>query len=113
MIIAIAASFFFHLFWISIIKVVIVPEKVARIKFSKVSVFSPALGTSAFEVRMEPKARSFLEKGSWRYVEEVAQDVPARQEPGFVKDYYILSRRSAADAVQVKKIVPTPFFGEE
>ena len=61
-ILAIFLSFLWHIFWLSIIKVVVIPNRTEPVKFSKVSFLGPILERSAIELRVEPKDRSFLEK---------------------------------------------------
>ena len=62
LIIAIMISLAWHLLWIAAIKIVIAPDQPAYVKFSKVSFLGPASVSGNAELRLEPKARSFLER---------------------------------------------------
>lgn len=75
LILAIAASFVWHVLWLSVIKVVAAPNSAQTVKFSKISFLGPILAKGSLEVRSEPQLRSILEK---RYLSEVGQ-LPRRQ----------------------------------
>lgn len=55
-------SLFWHLFWLSAIKIVTVPGATQPVKFSKVSFLGPILEHGAIELGLKPQDRSFLEK---------------------------------------------------
>jgi len=93
---AILLSVAWHIFWLSIITVVVTPKESKAIKFPKVSFLGPILEKGALEVRLALRERSFLEK---RYLAEV-QDMAAGQEVELKdlatkedsrKDFYVLS----------------------
>jgi type II secretory pathway component PulC len=93
---AIILSIMWHIFWLSIITVVVTPKESRPIKFPKVSFLGPILEKGALEVRLALRERSFLEK---RYLAKV-QDMAAGQEMELKdlatkedsrKDFYVLS----------------------
>lgn len=61
-ILAITISAAVHIFWLSVIKVVVMPSRMEPIKFSKVSFLGPILERGSMEVRVQPKSLSYLEK---------------------------------------------------
>ncbi len=67
---AVIISFAWHIFWLSAVKIVVVPGKAGHVKFSKVSFLGPLLERGGMEVRVEPLERSFLEKRYRRRIEE-------------------------------------------
>lgn len=78
-IIAIIFSVVWHIFWLSIVTVVITPEAKAPVRFSRVSFLGPLLGRGVIEARLMPKERSFLEE---RYLESVEGMFTANQNVG-------------------------------
>ena len=70
LILAVSISVGLHIFWLSVVKVVVKPPKAQTIKFSKVSFIGPVLDRGMFEVRIEPRERDFLEK---RYMQDVSR----------------------------------------
>ncbi len=75
LIMAIGLSLILHCFWLSVVKVIVAPENTRAVKFSKVSFLGPILTRMATEVRVSPRARSFLED---RY-NTIAQNTTKRQ----------------------------------
>lgn len=59
---AILISVAWHIFWLSMITVVVTPKETGQVKFSKVSFLGPILERGALEVRIKPRERSLLEK---------------------------------------------------
>lgn len=59
---AMLISLFWHLFWLSAVKIVTAPGATKPIKFSKVSFLGPILERGAIELGLKPHDRSFLEK---------------------------------------------------
>lgn len=70
--IAVMLSLIWHLFWISAIKVVVMPNRTEPVRFSKVSFLGPILTKVTMDVRAEPRKQSFLEK---RYLDCVDNSV--------------------------------------
>lgn len=58
---AILASVLWHVFWLSMITVVVVPNRIEPIKFSKVSFLGPILERTPMELGIKPVERSSLE----------------------------------------------------
>lgn len=77
---SILLSLALHIFWLSAITVV-APKSAGPVKFSKVSFLGPILMRGAIDLRMEPRARSFLEE---RY-------------------FNIFNKRTAVRSVQMKE----------
>lgn len=77
LIIAIAASLAWHLFWLSAVKIVSGPAPESPVKFSKVAFLGPILTGAAMEVRASPASRGLLERryrnaaGKTFYAEEM------------------------------------------
>lgn len=69
LIIAISVSFIWHIFWLSAVKVVIVPNKIEPVRFSKVSFLGPILSRGIIEAKAVQE-RSILEK---RYLYAIAK----------------------------------------
>jgi hypothetical protein len=59
---AILFSLFWHLFWLSAIKVVAAPVKTLQVRPSKVLFLGPILAKVGLEVRAQPASISFLER---------------------------------------------------
>lgn len=59
---AIMISIAWHIFWISMVNVVVTSEETNPIKFSKVSFLGPILERGVLELKIRPRERSFLEK---------------------------------------------------
>ena len=78
--IAILVSLGWHLFWLSAVKVVSVPAGTGKAKFSKVSFLGPILTKVSMEVRVQPAARSFLEKRFISAVEMACAEAARRRE---------------------------------
>lgn len=57
---ALLLSAAWHIFWLSSVKVVMVPEKSEVVRFSKVLSLGPILEKGALEVRMDVGQRPFL-----------------------------------------------------
>ena len=62
LLLAIAVSLGWHLFWLSAVKIVSAPGRTEPVKFSKVSFLGPLLTRVGMEVRVQPAARSLLER---------------------------------------------------
>jgi hypothetical protein len=62
LILAIALSFVWHIFWLFSVKIVSAPIRQDAVKFSKVSFLGPILSSISMEVRAAPASRSFLER---------------------------------------------------
>ncbi|MFA6320840.1 MAG: hypothetical protein WCY36_03175 [Candidatus Omnitrophota bacterium] len=60
--IAIIASFLWHIFCLSAVKIVSRADSVQPVKFSKVSFLGPFLGKGGMDLQVRPKERAFLEK---------------------------------------------------
>ena len=95
-VIALSLSVVWHIFWLSSVKVIVMPEKAGAVKFSKVSFLGPILEKGALEVRMDLGQHSFLEKRCIEMVERYASDnerltrrKPVKAARG--KDFYGLS----------------------
>lgn len=112
--IAIAISGITHLFWMSVISVVIVPEHVKVSRFSRVSFLSPTISTRVIEVRMRGPERSFLEKRFSDHLERIRPKPSARSENEFLNDYFIVKETRMTqiliDSIAGEKSVPPPGF---
>jgi hypothetical protein len=73
-IIALFASFLWHLLWISTVKIVSNPVNAHAVKFSKVSFLGPLLGGGTMELQARPKERSFLEKRYFAQAKRFARE---------------------------------------
>jgi hypothetical protein len=62
LILAIAVSLVWHLFWLSTVKIVSGPVRREAVKFSKVSFLGPILSGISMDLRAAPASRSFLER---------------------------------------------------
>ena len=62
---AILLSLVWHIFWLSAINIVVMPNRTKAVKFSRVSFLGPLLTKGVMEITAKPKEQSFLEK---RYV---------------------------------------------
>ena len=65
---AILFSAIWHVFWISSVSVVVVPEAERKVKFSGVSFLGPILERGILKVSIEPHERTVLEK---RYLADI------------------------------------------
>ena len=112
--IAIAVSLMWHLFWLSAVKIVSSPPPESAVKFSKVAFLGPILAGSGMEVRASPASRGLLEiryrniAGKALYAEEVftgaqGPEYESRGVPGRA-DRELLS--AIDDAVAGKKLEP-------
>jgi len=72
---AIGISLGWHLFWISVVKVVASPIPAKTVRFGAVSFLGPMASRSGMEFKLSPKRRSFLEK---RYLSRLGAVEPAR-----------------------------------
>lgn len=61
LIIAIALSLIWHIFWLSTVKIVARPVQWEAVKFSKVAFLGPILSGINMDLRAAPASRSFLE----------------------------------------------------
>jgi hypothetical protein len=108
--IAVMASGLAHLFWISIVNVVIVPDTVKAVKFSKVYFLRPAISAGAFELNVRAREQSLVERRFSRYTDIIPSGVRISRPPDFSKDFYALNEdeisRLAADSVSSAKILP-------
>ena len=77
LILAIAVSLAWHLFWMFAVNVVVAPKNTGGVKFSKVSFLGPILERGALEVRVAPSQRTFLER---RYLAAAGKMVPVIEE---------------------------------
>ena len=59
--IAVFFSLAWHLFWLSVIKIIPAKSQPAQAKFSRVSFLGPILSKVSLGIRSEPEKRSFLE----------------------------------------------------
>jgi hypothetical protein len=62
LILAVVVSLFWHLLWLSLIKVVVKPDRIGPIKFSKVAFLGPVSAAGTGELSVAPRTLSFLEK---------------------------------------------------
>lgn len=63
LVLAVVFSFIWHLFWLSMIKVVApTPTRSSQVRFSRVSFLGQILAKVSMEVRAQPAERSLLEK---------------------------------------------------
>ena len=74
LIIAIAVSLLWHIFWLSAVKIVSSPMPRSPVKFSKVSFLGPILTGVGMEVRASPVSRSMLERRYRKMAGEVFYD---------------------------------------
>lgn len=93
---ALLLSAAWHIFWLSSVKVIVMPEKSGVAKFSKVSFLGTILEKGVLEVRVGAGQRSFLEKRYLDMVERYALAIegPGRRKamsPARGKDFYNLS----------------------
>lgn len=88
---AILFSIIWHVFWLSIVTVVVTPEAKAPIKFSKVSFLGPLPGRGVIEASLMPKEQTFLEGRYLRMVKRLIILSPAvgqiPPDEGFVERY--------------------------
>ena len=112
--ISILISLTSHIFWLSIITVIVTPKETEPIKFSKISFLGPILERGALNVRIEPRERSLLEK---RYLDNIEKlfNYPAYQKGRYMRDVYIIKETGLTnlieDAVSGPKMEPV--FNEE
>lgn len=66
---ALILSLIWHIFWLSVIKVVAASEPKSSVKFSRVSFLGPILTKDNAGLRVEPKKLSFLEKHYFKTIE--------------------------------------------
>ena len=89
--ISLFAAAVWHLFWISAIKVVIVPEDIKEVRFPKISFLGQVVGGRAISLRTEARERSFLEKRFLGYSDKLLPKFRAGEDGYFVKDAYQLA----------------------
>jgi hypothetical protein len=93
LIIAIAASLVWHIFWLSAIKIVSGPAPRSPVRFSRVAFLGPILTGAGMEVRASPASRGLLERryrdimGKAFYTEDMLSNPPgfkyeSRRAPG-------------------------------
>jgi len=78
---AIAISFLWHMFWLFAIKIVDRPSQIETVKFSQVSFLGPILGGRGFGLRIKPQDRSFLEKKYFNSIGNIANASQVRMPP--------------------------------
>ena len=109
---ALVISGAWHLFWISTIRVVIVPANVEVVKFSKVSFLGSVMGGGSLEVRAEARPRSFLEERISYRIDRAFPLVYTRHEDEFVKDSFALDEGELSallgGAMPMEKSIPPP-----
>lgn len=114
LIIAIAASLAWHVFWLSSVKIVSSPAPGSPVKFSKVAFLGPILTGAGMEVRASPASRGLLEKryrdiaGKTFYAEDMLTKAPgskyeSRGAPDQVNQKLLTA---IDDAVAGKKLEP-------
>lgn len=59
---ALIASAALHIFWLSVVTIVVTPKESRPVKFSKVSFLGPISERAGLDVGIEPRERSLLEK---------------------------------------------------
>lgn len=114
LIIAIAVSLAWHLFWLSAVKIVSSPAPKSSVKFSKIAFLGPILGGASMEVRASPASRGLLERryrniaGKTFYEEDAFTKAPgSRYESRKPPDQAYQELLSAIDdAVAGKKLEP-------
>ena len=105
LIVAIAISLAWHLFWVFGVTVIVAPAKTGAVKFSKVSFLGPILERGALEVRVARGERTFLEK---RYLAQISRMAPVIDEAGWYirpedlieKDIHALNGPAVVKAVK-------------
>ena len=111
---ALAASAAFHLFWISAISVVIVPEDIREVKFSKVSFLGPVVSVRALDVRTPARSPSFLEKRFTGYIEGLLAKPHLKEADDFKKGFFLLDEDVSCGlimkALEAKKATPPPAY---
>jgi hypothetical protein len=114
LLIAIAASLVWHLFWLTGIKI-ISPKTRDVVRFSRVSFLGPVLARKSLEVRIAPGERSFLEKRFLDMMGDMATMAGRGQNsgaPGSIpeKDYFLTSDKELSglvkNSLQGRKIEP-------
>ena len=115
--ISLAASGLWHLLWVSVITVVIVPENIKAVKFSKVSFLGPVISAKALDVRTASRAASFLEGRMAKYADSLSPGPTIRQDEDFKKDSFLLKEDESLGLImgslQAEKAVPPPAFYSE
>ena len=102
LILTIAVSSALHIFWLSVIKVVVMPSKAEPIKFSKVSFLGPILERGGMEVRVQPKSLSYLEKRYLAGIDSISDRERKRAKPsharyaGLDRDFDLLNNEKLA-----------------
>lgn len=106
---AILSSIALHIFWLSIVRVVVTPNKTGPVKFSKVSFLGPIMTKGMLQVGIRPRERSFLERRYLSIAREgfsplvkVSSDSPYRQVRSVDKKLDAL----IGDAISASKIEP-------
>jgi hypothetical protein len=97
LVIAVALSAAWHIFWLSAVTVTAVPKTKGVVRFSKVSFLGPILARKVLDVSIEPGERLFLEKRYLKYMEGVvagpewAISAPAPKVIIRGKDYFAMT----------------------
>ncbi|MCX5677865.1 MAG: hypothetical protein NTY76_02035 [Candidatus Omnitrophica bacterium] len=97
LIIAIAISLAWHIFWLSAVKIVSSPMPRSSVRFSKVAFLGPILTGSGMEVRASPASRGLLER---RYRDLAGKALYAEEMPSKSPGFKYESRRDPAQADQ-------------
>jgi len=110
LVISLAAAALWHLFWISAIKVVIVPEDVKVVRFPKVSFLGPVAAGRVLEVRTELVQRSPLEDALAKYNRDIIPRPVVIVPNDFAKGFFDLTdeehSRMVSDAIAYEKSSP-------
>lgn len=82
-VLAILISLVWHIAWLSMVKVVVVPNRTNSVKFSKISFLGTLLSKGTSTLTAQPREQTFLEK---RYLEKIGNwlhgDNPAEKAEG-------------------------------
>ena len=74
---AILLSFVWHIFWLSAVNIIVMPNRTKAVKFSRVSFLGPLLTKGVMEITAKPKEQSFLEKRYVSLFDNIADKQPA------------------------------------
>ncbi len=116
LVISIVAAAIWHLFWISAIKVVIIPEDLKVVKFPKISFLGPVIGGRVLEIRTTLRPRSSLEKRLAKYTGELAPIPVVARGDDFAKDFFTLTDEEhsslMSNSIAREKTAPPANFSE-
>lgn len=113
--IALAVSGLAHLFWMSVINVVIVPDTARSVKFSRVYFLKPAISVGAVELKVADRQKPLAER---RLYSGHTGAIPAEAELSgaayFSKNFYALDEgeicRMVVESVSSPKSLPPRSF---